>query len=117
MATIVPTTGGGTGARAVTETTMTASDTLVFRQGAGQQLRLRNITAGALTVAITGALAVSHNVAGGGVVNYAAGFSSGSIAANTGDVVIPLDSIPDFLQGTLTLTGGTGIRASIVSGS
>ena len=115
MATIAPTTGGGTGARAVTETTMTASDTLVFRQGAGQQLRLRNTTAGALTVLIVGSLAVSQTFAGGGVVNYAAGYSSGVIAATTGDVVIPLDSLPDYLQGTITLTGGTGIKASIVS--
>ncbi|MDP1620409.1 MAG: hypothetical protein Q8K33_24195 [Cypionkella sp.] len=115
MGTIAPSVGGGTGARAVVETTMTASDTLVFRQGAGQMLRLRNTTAGALTVTLTGADAVSANILGGGVVNYAAGITSGVIAATTGDVVIPLDSIFNYLQGVITLTGGTGIKASIVS--
>lgn len=114
MGVIAATTGGGVGVRAVTETTMTSSDTLVYRQGAGQQLRLRNTTAGAMTVTLTGSDAVARNFEGG-TVNFAAGYPTGSIAATTGDVVIPLDSISGYLLGTVTLTGGTGIKASIVS--
>ena len=115
MAVITPTLTTGTGQRAVTETTMTASDTLVWTQGAGQMLRLRNVTAGALTVTITGSASVSQTADQGGTTNYAAGFSTGSIAATTGDVIVPLDSIPGYLQGTITLTGGTGIRASLLN--
>jgi len=115
MGTIAPTTGGGTGVRAVVETTMTASDTLVYKPGTGQRLRLRNTTAGALTVTLTGSASVSQTYPDGGIVNYAAGYSTGAIAATTGDVEIPLDSIPGYLQGTVTLTGGTGIKAALTS--
>lgn len=115
MATIAPSTAGGSGVRNVTETTLTSSDTFVYRQGAGQQLQLRNVTGGALTVTITGADSVATTFPGGGSINYAGGYSTGSIAATTGHVIIPLDTISDYLRGTLTVTGGTGIKASIVS--
>ena len=114
MATIVPTSLGGSGFKTITETTMTASDTLVYTPGAGQILHLRNTTAGALTVTITGSTSVAQTYTEGGTVNYAAGLSSGSIAATTGDVMLKLDVHAGYLQGTVTLTGGTGIKASIL---
>lgn len=116
MATIVPTLMTGTGVKNVVETTMTASDTLVYTPGTNQKLRLRNVTAGALTVTITGSNAVSRTYPEGGTVNYAAGFSTGSIAATTGDIAIELDPIAGYLDGTVTLTGGTGIKASLFNG-
>jgi hypothetical protein len=115
MATITATSIGGSGVKTVTETTMTASDTLTYIPGAGQILRLRNATAGALTVTITGSAAVSRTYPEGGTVNYAAGFSTGSIGATTGDVLVKLDSISAYLDGTVTLTGGTGIKASLLN--
>lgn len=115
MATIAPTNCSGSGVKTVIETTMTASDTLTYIPGAGQILRLRNVTAGALTVTIDGADGVSQTYPEGGVVNYAAGFSTGSIAATTGDVLVKLDTIPGYLAGTVTLTGGTGIKASLLN--
>lgn len=115
MATIAPSVIGGSGVKTITETTMTASDTLVFSPGTGQILHLRNTTAGALTVTLTGAAAVSQTYADGGVVNYAAGFSTGSIPATTGDVLLRLDTIPGYLQGAITITGGTGIKASLLN--
>lgn len=115
MAVIAATTGGGSGVRTVTETTLGASDTFVYNKGTGQQLQLRNITGGGLTVTITGSLSVLTTIPGGGTVAYQSGYSTGAIAATTGHVIIPLDSIPDYLNGTVTVTGGTGIRASIIS--
>jgi hypothetical protein len=115
MAVITPTLTTGTGQRAVTETTLGASDTLTYTQGSKQLLRLRNVTGGALTVTLTGSASVSQTSEQGGTVNYAAGYSTGSIAATTGDVIIPLDSIPGYLQGTVTVTGGTGIKASLLN--
>ena len=113
MALLIPTAVGGSLVRNVTENTLTASDTLTYLPGTGQMLRLRNTTAGALTVTLTGSAAVSKTYADGGVVNYAAGYSTGSIGATTGDVLIPLDSISGYLQGTVTITGGTGIKATL----
>lgn len=115
MATIAATDVGGTGVKAVTETTMTSSDTLTYVPGSRQILRLRNITGGALTVTLTGSGAVSRTYPEGGTVNYAAGFSTGSIAATTGDVLVKLDKISAYLDGTVTLTGGTGIKASLLN--
>ena len=114
MATITPTAIGGPGVKAITEVTMTASDTLTFKPGIGQILHLRNVTAGALTVTLTGSLAVSRTYPEGGTVNYAAGFSTGAIAATTGDVLLKLDTLTDYLQGVITITGGTGIKASLL---
>jgi hypothetical protein len=116
MAVIVPYSGGGPEERNVTETTLTASDTLQYNPGTGQILRLRNVTAGALTVNLLGDQAVSQKVEGGGTINYAAGKSIGPIAATTGDVEIPLDSIKHYLRssnGVIAVTGGTGIKASL----
>jgi hypothetical protein len=116
MATIAPTVIGTAVQATITEATLTASDTFVYTQGAGQMLRLRNTTGGALTVTITGASAVSKTYTpDGGTVNYAAGYSTGSIPATTGDVTIPLDRITAYLVGTLTVTGGTGIKAALVN--
>ena len=115
MATIASTLNSGSGVRTVTKTTMTASDTFTYIQNAGQLLVLRNTTAGALTVTITGSTAQSQTSPDGGTTNYAAGYSTGSIPATTGEVAIPLDSIKGYLQGTLTLTGGTGITAVLYS--
>lgn len=113
MAVIAQTNISGTGPKAVVETTMTASDTLVFAKGSNQILRLRNTTGGPLTVTITGADAVAQTYPEGGTVNYAAGYSTGVIPATTGDILLRLDTLSAYLQGTVTLTGGTGIKASI----
>ena len=113
MATITATTlAAGALQVANAEATLTASDTFTYVQGTGQTLRLRNTTAGALTVTITGSTAVSKTYyPDGGVVNYAAGFATVSIPATTGDVTVFLDRIQSYLSGTLTVTGGTGIKA------
>lgn len=113
MATIVATSMQGAGKRAVTMTTMTASDTLTYKAGQGQILILRNGTAGALTPIIDGAGATTVPVQGIGSVDVSTGYSVGSIAAGA-QVAIPLDTISAYLVGVITITGGTGLSASLL---
>ncbi|HEX4918052.1 MAG TPA: hypothetical protein VFV43_09170 [Limnobacter sp.] len=113
MATIAPTNMQGTGARTVTRTTLTASDTFTYNADRNPVLELDNITAGALTVTIDGADGTTVPVAGVGQVSVAAGFSTGSIAAGA-KVAIPLNSISAYLRGVIAVTGGSGISASLL---
>ena len=114
MAVITPTPMSGRGVRAATEVTLTASDTFAYDPGVpGSILTLRNPTAGPLSPTITGSLAsTSIDVDGYGTVS-AASYAVGSIPAGQARV-IPLDSIKRFLEGTCTITGGTGLVATFL---
>jgi hypothetical protein len=115
MATIAETSGVVIGVAALTNTTLTGTaDTFTYKPGQGQYLILRNTTGGALSPTITGSANVATGVNGAGVVNTASGYAVGSIAATTGSVMIPLDSIALFLKGTISITSGTGLVASLV---
>lgn len=114
MATLTPTLTTGSGARAATENTLTASDTFAYLPTQGQILVLRNGTGGALTVTIDGDGGATVPVAGVGNVDVSAGYSTGEIAAGA-VVAIPLDSISQYLQGTIAMTGGTGISAILLN--
>lgn len=113
MATITSTTLQGLGVRTATRTTLTASDTFTYNQGRDAILILDNVTAGALTVTIDGAGGTTVPINGIGDVSVAAGYSTGSIAAGA-CVAIPLDTIFQYLQGTIAVTGGSGIRATLL---
>lgn len=113
MATITPTSMTGSGARTVTRTTLGASDTFVFQAAKNPILVLDNVTAGALTVTIDGDGGSTVQVPGVGAVSVAAGYSTGSIAAGA-QVAIPLNSISEYLRGTIAVTGGTGILAELL---
>lgn len=113
MATIKATSMQGAGKRAVTLTTMTASDTLTYNPNQGQILILRNTTAAALTPVIDGAGSTTYPVQGIGSVDVSTGYAVGSIAAGT-EVAIPLDTIRAYLAGVITITGGTGLSASLL---
>lgn len=115
MATLNNTNARPGGIITAVENTLTASDTLVWDQNTpGAILILRNGTAGALSPVITGSLAnTAIAVAGYGTVS-AASLAVGSIPAGQ-TRVIPLDSRKEYLQGTITITGGTGITATVVT--
>ncbi|CAB5187140.1 hypothetical protein UFOVP166_9 [uncultured Caudovirales phage] len=113
MANIVSTTLQGAGSRVVTRTILTSSDTFTYNQNKGAILILDNVTAGALTVTIDGANGTTVPVAGIGDISVAAGFSTASIAAGA-CVAIPLDTIFQYLQGVIAVTGGTGIKATLI---
>lgn len=114
MPAIAATSMTGPGVRVMSETTLTASDTLAYDPGVpGSILVLRNPTGGALSPVITGSLAsTSIPVAGFGTVS-AASYAVGSIAAGAARV-IPLDSIKLYLDGNVTITAGTGLVAAFL---
>ena len=102
------------GVVAVTETTLNGStDTLTYTAGRRAVLTLRNATGGALTPVIDGDGATTVHVAGVGAVSLAAGFSVGSIAAGAVKSIY-LDSINQYLVGTINITGGTGLVATML---
>ena len=113
MATITATSLAGFGVRAMTETTLTASDILPYDASVtGSVLVLRNPTAGALSPTITGSTAsAAIGVSGFGTVSAAAGLAVGNIPAGAARC-IPLDAISKYLSGTVTITGGTGLVAA-----
>jgi hypothetical protein len=97
-----------------TDNTMTASDTIAWDQNiAGALLVLRNPTGGALSPSIAGSNSTTVPVAGVGSVSVNP-LAVGSIPAGQ-TRVIPLDSRREFLQGTITITGGTGIIAHVLT--
>jgi len=115
MATIAATNMGGSGVRAVTETTLTGTaDTFSYVATASQVLVLRNATGGALSPVIDGNGATTVPVAGVGAVDVSAGYAVGSIAAGAVKA-IPLDTIKEYLKGTIAITSGTGLVASLLS--
>jgi hypothetical protein len=115
MATIVETSGTVIGVTTLTQTTLNGTaDTFTYKPGQGQYLTLRNPTGGALSPVINGSANVATGVSGAGVVNTPSGYAVGSIAATTGSIVIPLDSIALFLKGTITITSATGLVATLV---
>lgn len=97
----------------VTETTLGASNTFTYRAGVNQTLVLRNATAGALTPVIDGASSSTVVVDGVGSVDVSAGFSVGSIAAGAVRSV-RTDGIFAYLSGTIDITGGTGLVATLL---
>lgn len=111
MAAITATNGAQIGAFAVTEQTLTASDTLTFVPAQKQLLILRNDTAGALTATIDGDAGTSVSVDGLGSVSVAAGLAV-AVPANSIRAVV-LTTVRHYLQGVVSVTGGTGIKAQL----
>jgi hypothetical protein len=93
---------------------MTASDTLAYSAGMKQILTMTNDTAGALTVNINGSTATSNTPDGyGKVINNTGGYA---VALAVGESKqVNLDDIAMFLQGTITITGGTGAKATLTA--
>lgn len=113
MAAIAATSMTGQGARTVTRTTLGASDTFTYNASRNPVLILDNVTAGALTPNIDGAGGTTVPVAGLGQVSVASGLTLSSIGAGV-CVAIPLATIEKYLQGVITVTGGTGIKATLL---
>jgi hypothetical protein len=100
---------------AVVSTTLTASDTFTLTSGKRSILILRNPTAGAISPVITGSNNTAVPVAGYGLAPVAGGYTGfGSIAATTGHLAIELVNIEKWLNGTITVTAGTGLVATIL---
>jgi hypothetical protein len=104
----------GAGQRTLTQTTLNGTDSFVFNSAKNPVLTLRNPTAGALSPVIDGDGGTTVQVAGIGSVVVSGGYAVGSIAATTGSVAIPLNSISAYLQGTIAITSGTGLIATLM---
>ena len=115
MAALTQSSKAGPNWKTPTINTLSASDTLTYQPGAGQELYLINTTAGALTVTVTGSAGAANTpVIGGGIANYSTGSTlGGAIAAGAGRFV-RLDDIPNLLQGNVTLTGASGLSAILM---
>ncbi len=112
MATIAATAMTGSGSRAVTVTTLGASD--VFTYVKGSILILNNVSAGALTPNFDGDGATTLGVAGVGDIDLTAGYTAPSIGAGE-SAAIPLDTIKEYLVGETTVTGGDAIEAQLLT--
>lgn len=112
MAAIVKTSTGGSLARAVTEVTLGASNTLAYEKGKGQILLLRNPTGAGIASVIDGAGGTTKQVAEVGPVDVSGGYNVGTIAAGA-CVAIPLDTIAAYLQGAINVTG-SGLVATLL---
>lgn len=113
MGAITATSITGAGAHAFAVTVLTSSDTFTYNPGKNPLLILDNVTGGALTPNIDGSGGSVIPVKGIGDVSVASGYTAPSIAAGA-KAVIQLNTISEFLKGTITVTGGTGIKASIL---
>jgi len=100
------------GAQSLTETTLSSSDTFTYGRLGDQLLILRNPTAGPLTPVIDGDAAALAKAPGAPGFDISSGYSVGAIAAGAA-VAIPLGSISAYLAGTITVTGGTGLVATM----
>lgn len=103
----------GVGAKALTETTLDGSDSFTFNEYKNPILTFRNPTAGALTPVIDGDGGSTVNVQGLGVIDVSGGYSVGSIAIG-GSKVVRVNTIKEHCQGTIAITGGTGLVATLM---
>lgn len=113
MATIAATSLTSIDPVTVTETTLDGTDTFTYNASKTQYLVLRNDTAGALTPNIDGDGATTQHVSGVGTVDLTGGYTFASIGI--GDtVIVDLADIKAYLAGTIAMTGGTGLTASLL---
>ena len=113
MALIVATDMQGSGSRAVTVTTLGASDTLTYNASKAPVLILNNVSGGALTPNIDGDGGSTVSCPGVGAVDVSGGITLASIGAGA-SVAVPLASIGGYLSGVVTVTGGTAIEAQLL---
>lgn len=101
-----------------TVSTLTASDTLAYTANLNQVIEFRNTTASPVTVNIKGAGASATfpiSGTGGTTVDLTGGKAvtvPGIIGAVT---VVTLDTLPSYLIGAVTVLGGTGLTATVLS--
>jgi hypothetical protein len=114
MAAITASNIEGVGWKAVTVTTLGASDTLTYDSGKDQILFLYNDTAGALTPLIDGSAAsAAIPVPGFTPVSATGGITSASVAAG-GACAMVLKANSAVMAGTIAITGGTGMIAVLM---
>ncbi len=113
MPAITATNFGVNGTITVAETTLNGTDSFVYTEGRSRYLVLRNPTGGALSPTIDGDGATSEYLPGVGNVTTSGGYAVGSIGAGACKAVA-LENIRSYLKGTIAITNGTGLVASLI---
>lgn len=96
----------------VTNTILTASDTIEYTKGVNSTLVIFNMTAGAIAPLITGDQATTTPNSGAGNIDVSGGFLMTPIAPGE-TVAMPLDGISAYLKGAVTLTWADSASAYI----
>lgn len=107
------------GATALTRSTLTAADTLAYVKGQNMQMYLANNTAGSLTATLIGDAAPASYVVpgtGGALLSPAPSAGKAIVVPAASSVEIALDDLSLYLQGNISVTGGTGLIATVVAG-
>lgn len=104
----------GFGRRALAEVTLNGTnDTFVYAPRKRAILVLRNPTGAAISPVIDGNGGTTVPVAGVGNVDVSGGFAVGAIAAGAA-VAIPLDTIAEYLKGTIAITASSGLVGALL---
>ena len=104
---------GAGGPASATVTVLTASDTLVYKPKQSQVLVLRNDTGASKTVNIDGDTSTTISPSGyGGTISVAGG--KDIVIADGATSFVRLSDIKAFLNGVVTVTGGTGVEAMLL---
>jgi len=104
----------GAGSRVVTQTTLNGTDSFTYNPTKNPVMILANTTGAPITATFVGSTATTVSFDGVPSVSVAAGYATTAIAATTGVVAVPLNTIKEYLRGTLTITGGTGLTATLL---
>lgn len=114
MATLTNTSLAVAGAFTPAKTVLGASDVITYVAGSNQILVLYNITASPVVCTVDGSGGTTVTVpgAGGTTVSVASGLAV-TVPAN-GFQVLRLDTASAYIQGTVAITGGTGVIACIL---
>lgn len=116
MATISSTSINGSGTVSLSPTTLDGSSDTFTRNDSPdvlQLLYLHNPTGGVISPTIVGSTAsATYSVDGANTVDLSAGYAVGSIAAGA-EVVISVDTIRHYLDGTITINSGSGLEAIV----
>ncbi len=115
---VIAITANTLGATTLTRSTLTASDTLAYVKGQNMQMNLSNNTGGSLTATLVGAAAAAVYVVpgtGGALLSPAPSAGKAIVVPANSTVEVNLDDLDLYLQGAITVTGGTGLIATVVS--
>ena len=113
MATLTESTGTGIGVFTPTTGTLTSSDTLVYSSSKRQLLLLDNTSGGSLTATIDGDGGTTVSVDGYGSVSVASGLAI--VVPNNEKRAVVLNTIRHYLQGTVTISGASGLKYNLIS--
>lgn len=112
MATIVKTDLARGDSAALEFTALTGTDDFVYSNQSNEILIMENTTGSDVVVTIDGDGSSTVNCPGVGDIDVSAGIAL-TVTANSFEQ-IQLSSISAYLQGTIAVTGGTGVSAAIL---